>query len=316
MNKHIWLIGGSQMAVDYAKVLTDLNILFDVIGRGETSASAFKEKTGIDVHTGGIDHFLSQEPVCPSYAIVVTGVEQLSHVTTLLLNYGVKHILVEKPGGLTVEEIKHNAQLAKVKKAQVYIAYNRRFYSSVIKAQELIKEDGGVLSFHFEFTEWSHIIENVQKNSEIKAAWLLSNSTHVIDTAFFLGGFPKAMSSYSMGELSWHKPAVFTGAGKSDINALFSYCANWQSPGRWGVEIMTRKHRIYLKPMEVVQIQLIGSIQVNPLEVDDCLDKEFKPGLYLQTKAFIEGDCSRFCTIEEQGKNIENYYSKISNSEK
>ena len=72
-------------------------------------------------------------------------------------------------------------------------------------------------------------------------------------------------------------------------NALFSYHANWEAPGRWSVEILTPKHRLYFKPMETLQIQEIGSVAVNPVQIDDTLDKEFKPGLYLQVKSFLDG---------------------------
>ena len=43
MTENIWLIGASQMAVDYHEVLKDLNIPFIVIGRGDISAKVFRE---------------------------------------------------------------------------------------------------------------------------------------------------------------------------------------------------------------------------------------------------------------------------------
>ena len=74
-----------------------------------------------------------------------------------------KNILVEKPAGLNKQKIMEVSELAKEKDAQVYVAYNRRYYASVLKAQEIIAEDGGVTSFNFEFTEWAHVIEKLQK---------------------------------------------------------------------------------------------------------------------------------------------------------
>ena len=64
--------------------------------------------------------------------------------------------------------------------------------------------------------------------------------------------------------------------------------------------------------MESLQIQELGSVAVNPVIIDDHLDKEFKPGFYLQTKAFLNGEMSRFCTLEEQKEMIEKYYVKMS----
>lgn len=305
---NIWLIGASLMAEEYAKILNDLNVSFIVIGRGEKSANNFRKKTGIDVFVGGLDFFLLQNPQPASHAIVTSGIEQLGVLTAALLNYGVKNILVEKPGALTLQEIIRNEHLAQKKNAKVYIAYNRRFYSSVNKVKEIANEDGGITSFHFEFTEWSHIIENIPKLPEIKSEWFIANSTHVIDAAFYLGGMPSEWSAYSGGELTWHRPSIFTGAGMTNQHILFSYCANWEAPGRWGIEIMTAKHRLYLKPMETLQIQNIGSVAMEPVILNDQLDKSYKPGLYLQTKCFIEGvNNDSLCSVSEQKKHWEIY---------
>jgi predicted dehydrogenase len=310
--KKIWLAGCGPMAVEYAKVLQAQQILFEVIGRSEASAKSFEAQTGIVAVYGGLENFLNQKAETPDYAIIAVSAEQLSAATELLLNYGVKNILVEKPAALTVQDIKRIDFLAHEKNADVTVAYNRRFYASVIKAQEIIAEDGGLTSFHFEFTEWAHVIEPLPKALDVKKHWFIGNSTHVIDTAFFLGGVPVEMTAYTKGgELFWHKPSIFTGAGRTNRDALFSYCANWQAPGRWGIELMTKKHRLYLKPMETIQIQIIGSIDVKPVEIDDSLDKQFKPGLYLETKAFLNNEHGRLCTLSEQCEHFNLYYQML-----
>ena len=60
--KEIVLIGTGPMALDYAKVLTSLEIKFKVIGRGEESALKFESQTGIKPIIGGIDSFLQLYP--------------------------------------------------------------------------------------------------------------------------------------------------------------------------------------------------------------------------------------------------------------
>ena len=44
----------------------------------------------------------------------------------------------------------------------VWLAYNRRFYEASKKAREIILADGGATSLHFEFTEWSHKIREIE----------------------------------------------------------------------------------------------------------------------------------------------------------
>jgi len=194
------------------------------------------------------------------------------------------------------------------------LAYNRRFYSSVLKAQEIILEDGGVKSFNFEFTEWSHSIKTLVKTKAELQTWFLGNSSHVIDTAFYLGGKPKNICCFVSGSLDWHpKSSNFVGAGETQYGALFNYQANWAAPGRWVIEIITEKHRLLFKPLEKLQIQNIGSVLTDPVVLDDMLDTRYKPGLYLQTKNFIFGNYSRFCDIHEQNLSLDNFYLKMSN---
>lgn len=313
MNR-VWLIGAGGMAHDYIKVLNGLNREITVIGRGEQSAKSCQEATGCEVITGGLDAFLSTSPEIVSHAIVSVGVEKLYETTKKLLEYGISNILVEKPGAMEKREFETLDNLANEKNANLLIAYNRRFYAPVLKAQEIIALDGGVTSFNFEFTEWAHEIETLEKAEGVKEKWFLGNSTHVVDMAFYLGGKPKEISSFSNGSLDWHPSASnFAGAGVSETGALFNYHANWKSAGRWSVEILTKEHRLIFRPMEKLQIQKRGAIaQEFDESIDYSLDEEFKPGLYLQTKRFLENDFTNMCSIEEQN-NIISIYDKMAN---
>ena len=312
--KKVWLIGAGGMAQDYVKVLDALNTSTTVIGRGEESAKKFKEDTGKEVETGGLQSFLSTNPEVCTHAIVAVGIEKLFETTKQLLDHNIKNILIEKPGALFDEEFKELVELTDSKKANVYIAYNRRYFAAVNRAKEIIAEDGGVSSFNFEFTEWGHVIAPLKKGAGVKEKWFLSNSTHVVDLAFNLGGIPKELSSFTAGSLDWHpSAAVFSGAGISENGAPFNYRANWESAGRWGVEVLTKEHKLILRPMEKLQIQKRGTIAENFVEdIDYSVDDEFKPGLYVQTEKFLAGNFDNMCSIKEQNE-IVKVYSKMAN---
>ena len=70
---------------------------------------------------------------------------------------------------------------------------------------------------------------------------------------------------------------------------------------------MTRKNRLILRPMEQLQITPHGSIKVEQVHLEDKLDRDFKPGLYRQTEAFLKQDSTYFCTLKEQAKHAELY---------
>lgn len=308
----LWLIGAGFMAQDYAHVLKALDYPFETIGRGSKSATIFEKNTGLSVHQGGLVHVLSQgKNSPPKQAIVAVGVEQLAATTKTLIQAGTKHILLEKPGGLDLAEISQLQKFAYQFNARVLLAYNRRFYSSVERVREIIHEDGGLLGVQFEFTEWAHKIDPLHKAPGVKEHWLLGNSSHVIDLVFHLCGLPKDWQCWNSGSLSWHPASArFCGAGITQQDIMFSYLSDWQAPGRWGVELLTRQRRLLLRPMEQLQVIMLGSVTMQAVELDDKLDQQFKPGLYKQTKAFLETDDNLFCSLDQQVKNMQ-IYSKM-----
>ncbi|MGR5503012.1 Gfo/Idh/MocA family oxidoreductase [Vibrio sp. DNB22_10_4] len=305
----ILMIGAGPMAQEYAKVLNGLACRFDVVGRSEASAAVFQEATGVTPFVGGLSKFCELEDLKQyKFAIVTTGVEQIAMTTVALIDHGLKNILVEKPGGLDAQDISELAGYAQSHSSSVYVAYNRRFYSSLLAAKSIIEEDGGVQSFNFELTEWGHIISELEKAEGVKENWFFANTTHVTDMAFYLGGFPKKLSCFSNGGEEWHSRSYnFSGAGVSETGALFAYHGNWGAPGRWSVEVLTSEHRLIFRPMEKLQIQRLGSVAIEPVEIDDPLDSQYKPGLYRQVKAFLNGETSSLCTLSDQKKHIELY---------
>lgn len=309
LKNSVLLIGASQMAIDYARVLLDQNINVDVISRGTVKANELKEKLGIEVLTGGLDLYIKNLN-SNNYDCIINAVgqEQLFPTTCSLIKNGFDTLLIEKPGGLNAVEIKSLRDFSNSYNANVFIAYNRRFYSSVLEAQRIIEQDGGVLSFNFEFTEWSYEMKESKKPSIVKENWFLCNSSHVVDMAFYLGGRPKEITSYVAGGLDWHPSASkFAGAGRTENGALFSYQANWEAPGRWGLEILTRKHRLIFRPLEKLQVQEIGSLSCKFVAIEDELDRKYKPGLYRQVLNILKADFDSLCSINEHILNLAFY---------
>lgn len=299
----VLLVGAGGMALDYLKVLRALDCQISVIGRGEESARKFETQSDHPVVRGGLEAFLASRPSIAAAAIVAVGVEALAPTTMRLLQAGVRRILLEKPGALNRPQIEAMQAEARARGAEVMIAYNRRFLASTLAAQRIIKEDGGVQSLNFEFTEWGHVIEGLNKGPGVKKAWLLANSTHVIDLAFYLGGEASELHAFTAGTLPWHpSSAVFAGAGRTVDGALFSYHANWGAPGRWGVEILTSQRRLIFRPMEALQFMRKGSVNIESEAIDLSLDQAFKPGLHQQTRRFLAGNTEGMCTLDEQAR--------------
>jgi len=291
----VLLVGTGPMAQAYTAVLQAQKVNLQVVGRTAQSVRAFSQATGLPAQEGGLATYLDRHDLATVDAVIVAlPIPSLAEATITLIEAGARRLLVEKPAGLTVEEIEQLARLAAQRGASVFVAYNRRFYASVEAARELIAADGGATSFHFEFTELADRIVSPDKDTSVLRSWFLANSSHVVDLAFHLGGAPEAMLGEIAGTLAWHPAAaVFAGHGRTCGGALFSYHADWSSAGRWGLDIRTRKRRLVLQPLEGLKIQDKSGFALNDMALDDNLDKRYKPGLFRQVQAFLSSEPSR-----------------------
>ncbi|WP_051000012.1 Gfo/Idh/MocA family oxidoreductase [Sinorhizobium fredii] len=285
------LAGCGGMAGAYAKVLRQIEQPFVVLGRSQTGAEKFAAEWGADVGHGPHEEQLAGLETVPAVAIVAVSAASLSEVTKALIKFGCRKILIEKPAAMNPAAVAELARFAEAHGAEAYVAYNRRFYSSVSQAERLIAEDGGALSLKFDFTEAARRIETIGKSAIELEGWFYGNSTHVLDLAFFLAGEPRELQAQSCGALEWHPAgAIFSGHGVTKHDAVFSYHANWLAPGRWGVEIMTRHRRLVLQPMEQLFCQNHNAFSLEQISLDDELDRVYKPGVYRQTKAFLTAE--------------------------
>lgn len=293
----VLLIGAGPMADDYAAVLLGLGVQFEAVCRSPKSANLFSAKHNVKCSSKGLSAYLKTNGP-PSFAIVSVAIQDLYKVTKELLSYKVKEILIEKPGALFYNEIQELTSLSKVSQCNIFIAYNRRFYSSVATLKDLIKKDGGLTSVNFDFTEWSDRIAPLSKAKNVKERWVLSNSSHVIDLAFYLAGQPIKKFFSSSGSLGWHpESARFVGAGITRMGVTFSYHADWDAPGRWAITAFTKNFKFELCPLECLRITERNSLISKEENLDNELDLKYKPGLYRQVESFLGKDKVNLCSI-------------------
>lgn len=292
------LVGAGQMAVDYARVLLDIGTPFEVVCRTQSSANRFFRQTGHKVQSGGLKSYLDSNDA-PREAIVAVDVPDLSAVCLSLLRAGVRSILLEKPAGMSANEVEDVQCVAEAEGAWVVIAYNRRFYASTLAVRQHILTDGGLRAIDFDFTEWPDRVIAAPTTDDVKRRWVIANSSHVIDLAFYLAGSPMEWNSWVTGALEWHDSGSrFVGAGITTNDVPFSYRATWDAPGRWGITLWTASSRLILRPLEALQISRDGFID-SVEEINDELDTRFKPGLYRQVQAFLDHDRNTLCSLSE-----------------
>jgi predicted dehydrogenase len=314
MNDQVLLVGVGFMGKAYAPVLRSLGAAVQAVGRSKAGAASFQAETGLPCVAGGLEGWRAAGSAVPRNALVCVSVEETPAVVKALAAIGVQRMLVEKPGAASADQLQALCDDPALSNSEVFIAYNRRYYASVAEARKRIEAEGGVDSFHFEFTERERDANPAKFGESVRRHWALANSSHVIDLAFHLGGEPSRLSSEVSGSLDWHPGgARFSGSGVSNRGALFTYMANWTSGGRWAVEVMTRESRLILRPLEQLFVQQRGSFEVKQIELADELDKRHKPGLYRQIEAFVHGGdgAAHLLSLRQQAHHAARYYGPM-----
>lgn len=296
----ILLFGSGYMAGEYMKVLKTFKADVTVIARDADKARKTAALFGFEGMGGGVAALKKIDVSGIHYVINAASVDSLTEINLACLKVGLKNILVEKPGALNVQELQ-KVKKAAGNKAKVHIAYNRRFYNSVLELQKSIKADGKIQGCFFDFTDREKdIFKNLWSSTVVKR-WGWANAAHVIDLAFFLIGTPKQINVLKSGGYKGvHAGSTFTGSGKS-AQCLFSYFATWAGGGRWNLEISTPKGRYKLSPLEELRFCVKNQFDWESVPFSDQDDAKFKPGLFKMVKAVImDGDLRRLPDLNKQ----------------
>jgi len=256
--KSVLIIGAGYIAKEYAIALSKLKIKdVTILGKSKKNLEKFKQFSNFKIIDGGYETKISK--ISKKDLVIITlPIQKLIPATKKIIKYGHNKILIEKPGSVFKKDLINLEKL--VKKQNIFIGYNRFFYPGFHKLKLLTKNEGGISSCKFDFTEWLHTIEVKKYDKNITKRWGISNSLHVISMAIGLIGIPKKISTYQFGNIKWHPAgSIFVGSGLTKNNIPFSYHANWGSGGRWGIEVTTEKNIYRLSPLEKLFVSKKGS---------------------------------------------------------
>lgn len=252
-NKRILIIGASWMADQYCKAFSIMGIEdVSVVSKSVTSSINLCQKHGYRPYHDGYE-LNCQKLGEHDLVVIATPIHELIPAAKCAVASGNKNILIEKPGSLYSAELLNWADELKGKDVRVRVAYNRLTYPNFIKLKDLIQSEGGITSCRYTFTELLHTINFDKNRPDAYERWGISNSLHVISMAHDLIGMPKELNALQSGYLEWHPSGDrFVGSGITESNIPFSYHADWNSAGRWGIEVMTKENAYRLMPLEQI----------------------------------------------------------------
>lgn len=283
--KSILIIGAGYMASQYASALHDIGLTnVMILSQKQKSSLKLAKKYKFKNNFGEIEKILSEMPKM-DLVIITTPILKLFSVTKLALKYGQTNILIEKPASLDSKKLLNLAK--KNPDVNIKVGFNRLQYPTFHLIKELCKNDGGITSCTFTITEWIKKIDFKKFEKPVLERWGIANSLHVISMVFELIGFPKKFSCIQTGELKWHHSgSIFVGSGISENNIPFSYHGDWNSSGRWGITIMTKKHAFQLMPLEELYMCKINSTNWEKIEIPKSSNSKY--GLIEQILLMLE----------------------------
>ncbi|MDC3247584.1 hypothetical protein OAU65_00990 [Gammaproteobacteria bacterium] len=277
----VLIIGGGPISLEYAAICISIDMNISMVSR---SLPDDCNKDNIDFIEGDL------------FAIPINSLKKYSHIiiavqprfTFNILKYLLENtralLMVEKPVCLTSNEFAEISDT--VFNKRVYVAFNRRSFSSTQEAKKRI-EGKPILLLEVCFTEMKDRMRGSKDEIDL---WGMCNTIHLIDMAFYLAEIPNEIEVTKTSSEDVISYYVTGKISKGNVNMN----AHWGAAGNWGITITTPDEKLYFDPLETLRIQNSGSFSKNEITIEKTSDDIFKDGFLLQTKNFINGKRSEF----------------------
>jgi predicted dehydrogenase len=277
-------VGAGNMTTEHLKSFKDI-IDVDLVGiysRTKSKSIGLANTYGImHVYDSITEMFLNGKP-----DLVVISVPELA------LNGVVREAfqfswtcLIEKPAGYNLADAKEILELANKNSSKVFVALNRRHYSSTLEVQKLISESNEprVIIIQDQEDPKSALVagqpELVTKN------WMYANSIHIIDY-FQIFARGELVNTEIIEPYNPNSPFFVHAKLTFKSGDIGIYQAFWNAPGPWSVVVNTQSKRYEMKPLEKSFIQEYRNRNLVELPVNSW-DLEFKPGLRRQAQEVV-----------------------------
>ena len=275
----IAIIGAGYMAEEYLKVLLAKKIPCEAIfSRTVSKSKILKKKYNIKKIYTSLNGLKNDNEI--NSLIIAVNAESTQNLINNLDIHKYR-VLCEKPVGINFEETKKI--ISKIKNKYFYVALNRRFYSSNLKAYNLVNMNRSKRLISIRDQELQNSKSNLYNKNLMY--W---NSVHLIDY----------INIYARGKLLKIQRLKRFKDNKFSENLtrlIFSskdevlYHCNWNSPGPWSVNIIQKYHSVEMKPLEnLVEEKLIKGKRIRIFHNRSKIDSKFKPGLFYQVNEFLK----------------------------
>lgn len=281
----ICLLGYGNIAKKHIEIVRHLGgEIVASCNRSEASNKLAEAEGGIPkTYTDAVEMIKTEKP---DGIISCVNFSNIYATTKALIPFKIP-ILVEKPAGLTVAELKDLIALQEEHKTIVQVALNRRFYTVFHNA---VKAIGGTEAIDMIDVEWSERPVRAKQDKgytdKMVEDLLIANSIHGIDLLNYYSGGIAEYTAFTSSKKSDYYRWNMTLSGVSEKGVLVNFTNSWGSPVPWRVIMYTNDKRFEFAPLEGCKVYSNNAdenISVTPEE----FDTQFKAGFHNQAESFF-----------------------------
>jgi predicted dehydrogenase len=281
---NVAVIGAGYMAREHIRAFQDVTgvKIAGITSRTKARAEALAAEFSIPLVCDSIDELYTKT----SAELVIVTVPELAAnaVSRTCFDYPWT-ILMEKPAGYNLADAEDIEAAARAKKARVFVALNRRFYSSTQTVLQDLETSVSPRFIHVQDQEDQKRALQAGQPSIVVDNWMYANSVHVIDY-FTLFGRGPISSVVPIVKWDPDHPWIVIAKVQFKSGDIGLYEGIWEGPSPWSVSINVSEKRWEMRPLENATFQLAGQRKSEIVETHPW-DKQFKPGLRLQAEKVV-----------------------------
>jgi predicted dehydrogenase len=302
----IALVGAGYMSLEHARAFSGLPGVSLV---GITSRTRVKAEQLAAIYAG-IKVFDSIEEMFGETRadLVIVSVKEMSMSLVALECFSYPWaVLLEKPAGYGLANALLILEAARQNRSRVWVALNRRAYSSTRQAKLRLDSKEGPRFIHVvDQQDQISAREKYGEPTEVVQNYMYANSIHLID---YFRVFGRGEVTRVTPICPWTPLAPWIVLAKVDFSSgdCGVYEGVWSGPGPWAVTVVTPDQRLEMRPLEQASLQVRGERMVTNLPIDPQ-DIDYKPGLRQQASemlAALVGQPSLVPTLEDSFKSMQ-----------
>jgi predicted dehydrogenase len=293
------VVGAGYMAREHIRAFTGLPgvTVAGIQSRTRTRAESLAEEFGIPLVSDSVQelHDATQADL-----VVVTVPElAMNGVASACFRFSWT-VLLEKPAGYDFADGEAIATSASKAKRRVFVALNRRHYSSTQVVRDALAGHAEPRFIKVQDQEDpAQALEGGQPPLVV-TNWMYANSIHLID---FFRIFGRGKITAVTPVIPWRAdaPGVVVSYIQFDSGDQGVYEGLWNAPAPWSVSVTLPSERWELRPIEQASVQKRGERRAQLFDPHPR-DLEFKAGLRAQAEAAVaaaRGEDSTLATLED-----------------